>query len=140
LFSYYDICNTTSPDALTAIGKIPFNTFSQCQSTLSTTNCSDAKYGFPVLPDAAWRHSVQPNGTATTYYDQEGRITAPPYGSTTAWHFYGTTDAAITATAVSFEAGGKASGTSAKSSFAAPVSQGQKGIVLSISMLSFLLL
>jgi hypothetical protein len=109
------VCNSTAPEALSSIATLPFDEFSQFLPTLSTTNCSDPKLGFPILPDPFWRHDSPPKGTATTYSDLPGIMTSPPYGSTTAWYFYGITEAAVTATAVPYKAGSEVSGTASSS-------------------------
>ena len=100
---YYDVCNTTDPKYITSLGPIPFSKFSKCAADSPKVNCSDSKYEFPAIPAPLLRTAVQANGTAT-YSNQGGSLTSPPYGSTTVWHFYGSTDD-VTATAASYTAG-----------------------------------
>jgi hypothetical protein len=108
---YYDACNTTDPNYIAHLGPIPFSQFSKCAADPPNVNCSDSKYGFPVIPAQLLKTAVQANGTAT-YSDQGGSLTSPPYGSTTVWHFYGSTDD-VTATGAQYKAG--ANGASATS-------------------------
>jgi hypothetical protein len=111
---YYDGCNGTAPENLPPWGKnIPFGKFSTCESALSGINCADAQYGFPSLPASLYKTAAQPNGTGT-YTNQGGVMTSPPYGSTTAWYFYGSTGTAgvpVTATAVPYKAVAGSTGT-----------------------------
>jgi hypothetical protein len=108
---YYNGCNTTSLDQISLLGALPFGTFAGCLGTLAATNCSDPAYGFLPLPDAYWKHALQPNGTQPTT-NGGGSVTSPPYGASTVWTFpYGGGSAfTFTATAAAYPGGGAKGG------------------------------
>jgi hypothetical protein len=101
---YYDICQTTDPAYLPAAIKIPWGYYPQCKSTLAGTDCTDLGFGLPAVNASLLYSTLLPNGTATLS-NQGGMLTSPPYGSTTAWYFLGSTGPATTATAAAYTAG-----------------------------------
>ncbi|KIM94371.1 hypothetical protein OIDMADRAFT_60701 [Oidiodendron maius Zn] len=102
--AYYDICNTVDPAYLPAAIKIPWGYYPQCESTLAGTDCTNLGFGLPAVNDSVLYSTLLPNGTATLS-NQGGMLTSPPYGSTTAWYFLGSTGPATTATAAAYTAG-----------------------------------
>lgn len=96
-----------------------------CQSTLKNINCSDVQHGYPVLPGSLQKTVVQPNGTASTFSNQGGSMTAAPYGSTTIWNFIGTATP-LTATAVPYKAVKQGSASPVSGSASASGSSAQK--------------
>ena len=101
---YYDICNTVDPAYLPAAIKIPWGYYPQCESTLASTDCANLGFGLPAVNASVLYSTLLPNGTATLS-NQGGMLTSPPYGSTTAWYFLGSTGPATTATAAAYTAG-----------------------------------
>jgi len=101
---YYDICHSTDPAYLPAAIKIPWGYYPQCESTLAGTDCTELGFGLSAVNASVLYSSLQPNGTATLS-NQGGVLTNPPYGSTTAWYFYGSIGPATTATATAYTSG-----------------------------------
>lgn len=101
---YYDICNTVDPAYLPAAIKIPWGYYPQCESTLAGTDCTNLGFTLPAVNASMLYSTLLPNGTATLS-NQGGMLTSPPYGSTTAWYFLGSTGPATTATAAAYTAG-----------------------------------
>jgi hypothetical protein len=89
---------------LPAAIKIPWGYYPQCESTLAGTDCTNLGFALPAVNASVLYSTLLPNGTATLS-NQGGMLTSPPYGSTTAWYFLGSTGPATTATAAAYTAG-----------------------------------
>ena len=101
---YYDICHSTNPEYLPAVIKLPWGYYAQCESTLAGANCTSLGFGLAAVNASLLYSTLQPNGTETLS-NQGGTLTSPPYGSTTAWYFFGSTGPATTATAAAYTTG-----------------------------------
>lgn len=104
LHRYYNICNTTNPASLPAAIKVPWAYYPRCESTLAGADCSGLGFGLSNLSVSSLYSTLLPNGTATQS-NEGGFLTSPPYGSTTAWYFFGSTGSATTATAAPYTTG-----------------------------------
>jgi len=101
---YYDICHDTDPAYLPSTINVPWGYYPQCESTLAGADCTDLGFEFPAVNVSVLYSTLLPNGTATLS-NQGGALTSPPYGSTTAWYFLGSSGPATTATAVAYTSG-----------------------------------